>query len=88
MLSRIYRAMPYTRMLARFNSSLLERIKSNEQGIYEPAVQEEKELDLNKKYISEINPTMVSFYGFKGEPDKMHLYEEAYVHQNNLPLFK
>eukprot|EP00826_Nyctotherus_ovalis_P009625 TRINITY_DN12546_c0_g4_i1.p1 TRINITY_DN12546_c0_g4~~TRINITY_DN12546_c0_g4_i1.p1 ORF type:complete len:202 (+),score=51.82 TRINITY_DN12546_c0_g4_i1:192-797(+) len=86
MISKAYRVLPYTGAMARFNSDLLTRIKNQEQGVYEPEVQEHRELDLNKQYITTTDTSLLSLYGLKGKPERVNTFENSYMHLKDLSL--
>ena len=74
--------------LFRGNSDLLTRIKNQEQGIYEPHVQEEIKLNWDKKYIKEVDTKTISLTGIITTPEVINLSEDRYSHWNELPLTK
>ena len=88
MISRVYRVLPFARVMARFNSDLLTRIKNQEQGVYEPEVQEYKELDLKKQYIKNTDTSMISLYGLQTESERVPTYENSYLHLKDLSLLQ
>ena len=74
--------------MARSNSDLLAAIKNQEQGIYEPHLQEEAKLDWNKTYIQPVNLKNIALTGLTTIPDEIQLSEDPYSHLNDLPLTK
>ena len=65
---------------------LLEQIKNQEQGIYEPKVHEFVKLDLKKQYLKNCQVTNMALNGIITGKDVIHLQEDLYAHLNNLPL--
>jgi len=83
---------PFVKLFRTFSSDrqskLLEALKNQETGVWQPPIQEEIRLDQHKKYFSEVGAYGVSLSGLRSSPDHVPLDEDLYAHHNDISLFQ